>query len=89
MTYRETTEYLFNQLPMFERNGAKGYKSGLDNTLSLDVHFGHPHCSYKTIHVAAPTARALAQVLLPLCCRRLATRWDFTHRPILWISGSA
>ena len=57
MTYRETTEYLFNQLPMFERNGAKGYKNGLDNSLSLDVHFGHPHCSYKTIHVAGTNGK--------------------------------
>lgn len=64
MTYRETTEYLFNQLPMFERNGAKGYKSGLDNTLSLDVHFGHPHYSYKTIHVAGTNGKGSCSSLI-------------------------
>lgn len=64
MTYRETTEYLFNQLPMFERNGAKGYKSGLDNTLSLDVHFGHPHSSYKTIHVAGTNGKGSCSSLI-------------------------
>ncbi|MGN1229594.1 MAG: bifunctional folylpolyglutamate synthase/dihydrofolate synthase [Prevotella sp.] len=64
MTYRETTEYLFNQLPMFERNGAKGYKSGLENTLSLDVHFGHPHSSYKTIHVAGTNGKGSCSSLI-------------------------
>lgn len=57
MTYRETTEYLFNQLPMFEKDGRKGYKSGLENSLSLDVHFGHPHSSYKTIHLAGTNGK--------------------------------
>ena len=64
MTYSETTEYLFNQLPMFERNGNKGYKSGLDNSLSLDVHFGHPHSSYKTIHVAGTNGKGSCSSLL-------------------------
>ena len=57
MTYSETTEYLFSQLPMFERIGDKGYKSGLENTLSLDVHFGHPHSAYKTIHIAGTNGK--------------------------------
>ena len=43
MNYAETCEYLFNQMPMFERQGASGYKEGLANTLALDEHFGHPH----------------------------------------------
>lgn len=64
MTYRETTEYLFSQLPMFERNGDKGYKNGLDNTLSLDVHFGHPHYSYKTIHVAGTNGKGSCSSLI-------------------------
>ena len=64
MTYRETTEYLFNQLPMFERDGNKGYKSGLENTLSLDVHFGHPHSNYKTIHVAGTNGKGSCSSLI-------------------------
>ena len=57
MTYRETTDYLFNQLPMFERQGKAGYKSGLDNTLALDSHYGHPHRNFKTIHVAGTNGK--------------------------------
>lgn len=57
MTYRETTEYLFNQMPMFERQGATGYKEGLQNTMALDSHSGHPHRDYRTIHIAGTNGK--------------------------------
>ena len=57
MTYQETCNYLFNQMPMFERQGATGYKEGLSNTLALDEHFGHPHKAYATIHVAGTNGK--------------------------------
>jgi len=57
MTYKDTTEYLFNQMPMFERQGASGYKEGLSNTLALDEHFGHPHQNYLTIHIACTNGK--------------------------------
>ena len=38
MDYKATIAYLFNQVPMFERQGADGYKEGLSNTLALDRH---------------------------------------------------
>ena len=57
MTYQETCEYLYSQMPMFERQGASGYKEGLDNTLALDAHFGHPHKYFATIHVAGTNGK--------------------------------
>ena len=57
MTYQETCQYLFNQMPMFERQGAAGYKEGLSNTLALDEHLGHPHQSYATIHIAGTNGK--------------------------------
>lgn len=42
---------------MFEKHGASGYKASLRNTLALDKHFGHPHRSYKTIHVAGTNGK--------------------------------
>ena len=57
MTYKETTEYLFTRIPMFERQGASGYKEGLTNTLALDGHFGHPHRNYRTIHVGGTNGK--------------------------------
>lgn len=57
MTYQETCEYLYSQLPMFERQGAAGYKEGLENTIALDQHFDHPHNKYRTIHVAGTNGK--------------------------------
>lgn len=44
-------------MPMFEKQGATGYKEGLANTLALDEHFGHPHRNYKTIHIAGTNGK--------------------------------
>ena len=57
MTYQEICHYLYNQMPMFERQGADGYKEGLSNTLALDEHFGHPHQAFATIHVAGTNGK--------------------------------
>ena len=57
MTYQETCEYLYHQMPMFERQGASGYKEGLDNSIALDQHFGHPHRKFRTIHVAGTNGK--------------------------------
>ncbi len=57
MNYTETCEYLYRQMPMFERQGASGYKEGLANTWALDAHFGHPHQSYATIHIAGTNGK--------------------------------
>ncbi|NPD93027.1 bifunctional folylpolyglutamate synthase/dihydrofolate synthase [Xylanibacter muris] len=57
MSYNETVEYLFCQMPMFERDGKSGYKEGLSNTLALDKYFGHPHRNYPTIHIAGTNGK--------------------------------
>lgn len=57
MTYDETVTYLYNSTPVFEHVGASAYKEGLENTLALDEHFGHPHRLYKTIHVAGTNGK--------------------------------
>jgi dihydrofolate synthase/folylpolyglutamate synthase len=57
MNYQETTEYLFNSTPVFEKIGAKAYKPGLQTTHTLDEHFAHPHRQYKTIHIAGTNGK--------------------------------
>ena len=57
MTYQETCDYLYSQMPMFERQGASGYKEGLSTTQAFDEHFGHPHQSFATIHVAGTNGK--------------------------------
>ena len=57
MTYEKTIDYLYNAAPAFEKVGAGAYKEGLSNTKALDEHFGHPHRSYKTIHIAGTNGK--------------------------------
>ena len=57
MDYQETLKYLYEKVPMFQRVGGAAYKEGLDNTLILDAHFGHPHHSFRTIHVAGTNGK--------------------------------
>ena len=57
MDYQETCEYLFTRTPMFEKVGISGYKEGLENTLALDEHFGHPHKKFRSIHVTGTNGK--------------------------------
>lgn len=57
MSYEETIEYLYRCAPSFQNVGAPAYKEGLQNTLELDRHFGHPHRHFKTIHVAGTNGK--------------------------------
>ena len=57
MTYQETCKYLFTQTPMFEKQGVSGYKEGLENSLALDKHFGHPHKNFRSIHIAGTNGK--------------------------------
>ena len=57
MNYQETLNYLYNSTPVFEHVGAVAYKEGLQNTIALDEHFGHPHTKYKTIHIAGTNGK--------------------------------
>ncbi len=57
MTYQEVLEFMFSQLPMYQRTGKVAYKANLDNTLKLDEYFNHPHQKFKTIHVAGTNGK--------------------------------
>ena len=57
MTYQETTTWLFNQLPMFQMQGASAYKKDLTNTLLLVEHLQHPETKFKSIHVAGTNGK--------------------------------
>jgi dihydrofolate synthase/folylpolyglutamate synthase len=57
MNYKETLDYLYNAAPLFQNIGKDAYKEGLDTTLALDVHSGHPHRLFRTIHVAGTNGK--------------------------------
>lgn len=64
MTYPETLEYLYSQMPEYQRIGHKAYKEGLDNSLVLDGIFNHPHYRFKSIHVGGTNGKGSVSHLL-------------------------
>ncbi len=66
--YKEVTDYLFSQLPMYQRQGKAAYKSDLKNTFLLMDALNHPYKNFKSIHVAGTngkgsTSHMIASVL--------------------------
>lgn len=57
MNYQQTIDYLYNQRPAFERQGASGYKPGLQTAIDLDNWLGNPHKLYPIIHVAGTNGK--------------------------------
>ena len=57
MIYQDAINYLYKQLPAFERQGASGYKPGLGTAIALDNWLGNPHRAYPCIHVAGTNGK--------------------------------
>lgn len=64
MTYQETCEYLFSQTANYEQQGATGYKPGLETSMALDEHYGHPHEHFRSIHVAGTNGKGSVSHLM-------------------------
>ncbi len=64
MNYSKTIDYLFTQLPMFQRKGPVAYKNSLANTLALDSNYGNPHLKFKSVHVAGTNGKGSVSHIL-------------------------
>ncbi|TGE04702.1 bifunctional folylpolyglutamate synthase/dihydrofolate synthase [Hymenobacter fodinae] len=64
MTYRETLDFLYQQLPMFQRVGEAGYKPGLGNTEALAELTGHPERTFRSVHVAGTNGKGSSSNLI-------------------------
>jgi dihydrofolate synthase/folylpolyglutamate synthase len=62
--YDKTLEWLFNQLPMYQRVGKTAYKADLKTTEALDDYFNHPHKVFRTIHVAGTNGKGSVSHML-------------------------
>ncbi len=64
MDYQQTLDYLYTQLPMFQRIGAAAYKNNLDNTIAICKLLGNPENKFKSVHVAGTNAKGSTSHLL-------------------------
>ena len=68
LTYSQTVEWMFQQLPMYQRVGADAFKKDLINIINLSLFLGNPHKDFKSVHVAGTngkgsTSHMLASIL--------------------------
>ncbi|SHG38608.1 dihydrofolate synthase / folylpolyglutamate synthase [Chryseolinea serpens] len=63
-TYAETLQYLYTNLPMFQRIGAAALKNDLTNTLKLCEALGNPQKKFKSIHVAGTNGKGSTSHML-------------------------
>jgi len=64
MTYPETLNWLFNQLPMYQLQGASAYKKDLTNVHLLMDYLGHPESQLQCIHVAGTNGKGSSSHML-------------------------
>lgn len=83
MTYEETTQYLFKQTANYEQQGQAGYKEGLQNSLALDDHYGHPHHQFKSIHVAGTNGKGSCSHMLAAILQRVGYKVGLYTSPHL------
>ncbi len=56
-SYQATLDYLYTQLPMFQRIGPAAFKKDLSNTLALCAALGDPQDSFPSLHVAGTNGK--------------------------------
>ena len=69
MTYKDTIDFLFSQLAMYQQQGPSAYKPGLGTTLALDRAFGNPSEGLRVIHVAGPMVKDQPHIRWLRCFR--------------------
>ena len=57
MNYQEVENFLFEQLPVYQRDGANALKHKLDNIITLCKFLDNPQDKIKTIHVAGTNGK--------------------------------
>jgi len=64
VTYKETLNWLFTKLPMYQRLGNTAFKKDLTNILALVKYLKNPHKKFKSVHVAGTNGKGSASHML-------------------------
>lgn len=64
MTYSETLDWMFAQLPMYQKQGKTAFNAKLDKILQFSAHLDFPHKKFKSIHVAGTNGKGSSSHML-------------------------
>lgn len=57
MTYEQTLDFLYSQLPMYQREGKQAYKKDLTNTIKLMEFLDNPQSRFRSVHIAGTNGK--------------------------------
>lgn len=64
MTYQQCLDWLYNQLPVYQRTGSSNYKIDLEKTHSLMGLLGNPEGKFRSVHVAGTNGKGSVSHML-------------------------
>ena len=64
MTYKQTLDWMYSQLPMYQQKGKPAYKNKLDNSINFAAHLANPEEKFKSIHVAGTNGKGSSSHML-------------------------
>lgn len=82
-TYQETIDWLFTNLPMFQRVGASAMKADLTNITALCEYLGNPQNKFKTVHIAGTNGKGSTSHMLASIFQEAGYKTGLTTSPHL------
>ncbi len=64
MTYKETLDWMFAQLPMYQSQGKSALNAKLNKIIAFSEHLGNLHKNFKSIHVAGTNGKGSSSHML-------------------------
>ncbi|WP_067034489.1 bifunctional folylpolyglutamate synthase/dihydrofolate synthase [Allomuricauda sp. CP2A] len=64
MTYKETLDWMFSQLPMYQQKGIVALNAKMDNIIEFSNLLGNPEKKFKSIHVAGTNGKGSCSHML-------------------------
>ena len=64
MTYKQTLDWMYSQLPMYQQKGKSAYKNKLDNSINFAAYLANPEEKFKSIHVAGTNGKGSSSHML-------------------------
>lgn len=64
MNYKQTLDYLYTALPMFQKVGGAAFNKGLDKTMQLLEVLNNPHVQFKSVHIAGTNGKGSVSSML-------------------------
>lgn len=81
--FEKTVQFLYSQLPVFQRDGSSAYKKDLSNTLRLCEFLNNPQHQFKSVHVAGTNGKGSSSHYLAAVCQQAGYKTGLYTSPHL------